>query len=317
LILRLETGSMDSPLGGIAMLAKVKVKDIRPNPFQARKNFDKEAIQALADEIKSVGLWPGALRGRRKDGHVELCFGHRRLEAVKVLKWPEVEVDVVELTDEEMATQSLIENLQRQGLNDVEKAEGIVSLVKQLRKSRGYDENKAIQEIASMLGLSVAWTKNLIQLASYDESAKDEIRKGRIAGRTAMEANRVGGPELVKTAAEKKIPVHKLTDIGKKIGEISDPQIRETIKKKVVKGEIVEPEEIQKKARQMVGKSKKDDSPPDLVIVIAQWTREIDGWIGQLDQVTPYIEYIDGVPKIADAFRKSVRELIARLQKFV
>lgn len=299
------------------MLTKVKVKDIKPNPFQARKNFDKDAIKMLADEIKAVGLWPGALRGRRKGAHIELCFGHRRLEAVKALKWSDVEVDVVELTDEEMATQSLIENLQRQGLNDVEKAEGIVSLVTQLKKARGYDENKAIQEIASMLGLSVAWTKNLIQLASFDESSKDEIRKGRIAGRTAMEANRVGGPELVKTAAEKKIPLHKLTDIGKKINEIPDSGVRETIKKKVVKGEITEPEDIQKKARQMVGRQKKDDSPPDLIIVIAKWTREIDGWIGQLDAVTPYIEYIDGVPKIAEAFRKSVRNLIARLEKLV
>src|SRR5262245_13243759 len=98
------------------MLRKIKVKDIRPNPFQHRKTTDAQAIQSLAREIDKVGLWAGALRGRESDGHVQLCFGHRRLAAVKELGWKEVDVDVVELSDEDMALQALVENLQREGL---------------------------------------------------------------------------------------------------------------------------------------------------------------------------------------------------------
>src|SRR5713226_5680034 len=100
------------------MIARVRVKDIRPNPFQVRKTYDRQTIKALAQEIESVGLWAGALRGRRSEGTVQLCFGHRRFEAVKELSWKEVDVDIVELSDDEMATQSLVENLQREGLND-------------------------------------------------------------------------------------------------------------------------------------------------------------------------------------------------------
>jgi len=253
------------------MITKVKVREIKPNPFQARKGYDRESVKALADEIKAVGLWSGALRGRRRDGKVELCFGHRRLEAVKLLGWPEVEVDVVELSDEEMATQSLIENLQRQGLNDVEKAEGIVALVSQLKKTKRFDDSAAVQEVAAKLGLSVAWTKELMRIAGFDESSKAEIRGGRIAGRTALEASRIGGPEMIKVAAEKKLPVHTLTAIGQKIGEISDAEVRERIKKKVLKGEVVSPEEIQKKAREMTGR-RQTDTPPDLIVVIGRWT---------------------------------------------
>jgi ParB-like chromosome segregation protein Spo0J len=68
------------------MLRKVKINQIRANPFQPRKSYDREAIKSLAAEINRVGLWAGSLRGWERDSHVELCFGHRRLEAVKTLK---------------------------------------------------------------------------------------------------------------------------------------------------------------------------------------------------------------------------------------
>jgi ParB family chromosome partitioning protein len=110
------------------MIREVKVSDIKPNPFQARKTQDQDAIRSLANEIKTVGLWPGALRGRQKNGHIELCFGHRRLEAVKLLGWKKVEV--VELSDEELALQSLIENLQREGLNDADRGDGIAAYIR-------------------------------------------------------------------------------------------------------------------------------------------------------------------------------------------
>src|SRR5215467_12971554 len=112
------------------MIRKVKIKDIRPNPFQPRKKQDAEAIKGLAEEISRMGLWAGALRGRDKDGHVELCFGHRRLEAVKLIGWKEVEVDIHRLSDEDMALQALIENVQREGLNEADRAEGIAECVK-------------------------------------------------------------------------------------------------------------------------------------------------------------------------------------------
>ena len=110
------------------MKVVVPVKDILPNPWQARKKMDRESIRALAEEIKASGLWPGSLRGRMKGSHVELCYGHRRLAALKVLGWDKAEVEVDELTDEEMALQSLAENFQREGLSDIEKANLVADL---------------------------------------------------------------------------------------------------------------------------------------------------------------------------------------------
>ena len=72
------------------MKVVIPVKNVFPNPFQARKKMDRDAVKALADEIRENGLWPGALRGRMKGDRVELCFGHRRLAAIKSLGWKEV-----------------------------------------------------------------------------------------------------------------------------------------------------------------------------------------------------------------------------------
>ena len=54
-----------------------------------------------------------------------------------------------------------------------------------------------------------------------------------------------------------------------------------------------------------------------IVVVIANWTEEIRRWNRQLDQVLPYIEYIDSQPKVAERFRAAVRDLTDRLAKFL
>lgn len=301
------------------MIKKVKVKDIRPNPFQARKTSEPEAIKSLAEEIRKVGLWAGALRGREQNGHVELCFGHRRLDAVKVIGWKEVEVDVVALTDEEMALQALVENLQREGLNDADKGDGMKAYIKlRMESSKDSIRVESIRkELCSLLGLSEGRVLALLQIAGFDEPAKKVIRERKIAGTTAAEAHRIGGSEAVKVAAEKKLSAHTVQGIGQKVREIKDEAIRSRVKEEFVKGKVTTPEEVVKKARQLEGRKKKDDAPPDLLLVIGNWTVQIKQWNEQLDQVIRYLAYIDSVPQVAEKFRDAVKELIARLEKFI
>src|SRR5262245_11802581 len=111
------------------MLKTIALKDIPPNRFNIRQDYNPEATNELAEELEDVGLWVGSLRERMHNGRVELCFGHRRWMALKKLHQDVVTIDILDLTDEQMMEQGLIENLQRQGLNDMEKAEGIRQLV--------------------------------------------------------------------------------------------------------------------------------------------------------------------------------------------
>src|SRR5215471_11552088 len=95
------------------MLKTIYVNKILPNLFNVCTTYDEDSIKEIADEIEVTGFWNGSLRGRMKGDKVELCFGHRRLMALKKLKVPVVQVDIVALNDDEMAIQGLTENLQR------------------------------------------------------------------------------------------------------------------------------------------------------------------------------------------------------------
>src|SRR5262245_25535312 len=102
-------------------LKHVPLSDIVPNPFQSRSTFDEADVRSLADEIQAEGLWNTVFQARRNGhGKFELVYGHRRMAALRLLKYKTVPIEVVDLTDAQMALRSLEENLQRQGLTDLE-----------------------------------------------------------------------------------------------------------------------------------------------------------------------------------------------------
>ena len=274
------------------MKVVVPIKDILPNPYQARKKMDKEAIRNLAEEIKASGLWPGSLRGRMKGSHVELCYGHRRLAALKHLGWDKVEVEVDELTDEEMALQGLAENFQREGLSDIEKAQGLHVMVDLLVK-QNLSEAEAMKRVSKFVGLSEAWIRDLLSMLDMEGAVQRAIRDRKIAGRTALEAHRFGGKQMVATAVVHKLPVHKISAIAKKIRSIPDAEVRDHVRKEVVKGKLVEPERVEEKARKMM-KGRKVKAPEDLDRILADWTYLIKHWNEKADELLLYKRFFGG-----------------------
>jgi ParB family chromosome partitioning protein len=230
------------------MIRTVKLKDILPNPYQPRKSADPAAIQSLADEIQKVGFW-GGLRGREKDGQIELCFGQRRLDALKLLKRKEVEVDIVPLTDEEMALQALIENEQREGLTDADKGEAIEQYV-ELRCAKGKSSREDIvEELGRILGYSRSRIHELRQIARLDEEVKQPIREHRIAGRTALAAHRFGGTEGVKAAIANSLSFGTMTQIQSTYAELpqkteDDKAAKAKVVESFTKGKITRAEDV-------------------------------------------------------------------------
>jgi len=293
------------------MKVVVPTKNILPNPFQARKKMDRASVQALADEIKENGLWPGALRGRMKNDKVELCYGHRRLAAVKNLGWKEVEVEIAELTDEEMAVQNLAENLQREGLTDIEKAESIHMMLQRMTRA-GTKEPEAMGRISKLLGLSGGWIKDLLSLLELEKPVQQAIRDKAIAGRTALEAHRLGGHQMVKTAIEKKLPVHKLSNIAQKLRRIPDDGVRAKVKSQVISGRVITPEQVQAKAKELL-KGRKLSSPADLERVLIEWTKKIRSWSSDLDELMLYKSFLKG--DAAASVRSEAQKLANRLTR--
>jgi ParB/RepB/Spo0J family partition protein len=295
------------------MKATVPIDQIVGNPFQARKKVDGESIRALAEEIRAFGLWPGALRGRLKNGKVELCYGHRRLAALKQLGWREVEVDIVDLSDEEMALQSLAENLQRVGLSDLEKADAIQLMIKKLVQ-KGSTEQDALHRVCRLVGLSEAWIKDLLSMRDLEPGVQKAIREKKIAGRTALEAHRLGGAQMVKTAAKKGLAVHAISKLSQKLRQVPDAEVREKLRVQVSKGRLTQPGELDAMARKLL-KGRKIKPPENLEKLVGEWLAWFEEAEAKADAMLALRKHLKAGDGATVKFRVAVTRLIKKLEK--
>lgn len=107
---------------------EVSVSEIRPNPYQPRKEFEPAAIEELAQSIKEHGIIQPLIVRKSIKGF-ELVAGERRLRAAKLSGLKQVPVVVKAYTDQQLMEIALIENLQRENLNPLEEAEAYEKLI--------------------------------------------------------------------------------------------------------------------------------------------------------------------------------------------
>ena len=110
------------------VLKNLKITDIEPNREQARKKFDEEAILELSESIKMYGVIQPIVV-TKKDGYYSIIAGERRWRAAKKAGLKEIPAIIREDDDKTNKQISLIENIQRENLNAVEKAYGIRALM--------------------------------------------------------------------------------------------------------------------------------------------------------------------------------------------
>jgi ParB/RepB/Spo0J family partition protein len=309
------------------MAAQIPLTDIIDNPFQPRTSFDEGALRSLAAEIEAEGFWNGSLQGRRtKKGKVELVFGHRRLRALRLLKVPSVKIDLVDLTDAQMALRSLEENLQREGLTDVEKSDAVKQTVDQVKaeyRAAGKAPDQAIQDVAERLGLSRRWVTELCQIAgSMLPRTRSLVEAKHLTAQTAFAAKQWGGDTYVETLAKlgKQAakdgtvakPTHMTVKAMRKVVQQAPEPIREKLKTLIVEGTVTTPVEAERRARSLNAShvKRQREPPPDLRAVIIGWTDRIKDWEKQMREVQPYMEYVEEVPKIAEQFRNALGQFI-------
>jgi len=150
----------------------VSPSEIRPNPFQPRKDFDSEkAVQAFEDlkaSIKSKGLIQ-PLTVREVNGEYELIAGERRLRACQELGLEHVPIHILQVEkDVDMMELALIENLQRDNLNPLEEAEAYALLADKYELSH--------EEIASNIGKSRAAVTNAMRLLKLPQEIKIALK---------------------------------------------------------------------------------------------------------------------------------------------
>ena len=164
--------SLGAPEESSVSSLSVSPNDIRPNPFQPRKDFDSDkAVQAFEDlkaSIKSKGLIQ-PITVREVNGEYELIAGERRLRACQELGLETIPIHILTVDkDVDMMELALIENLQRDNLNPLEEAEAYSLL------SEKYDLSH--EEIAGNIGKSRAAITNAMRLLKLPAEIKVALK---------------------------------------------------------------------------------------------------------------------------------------------
>ncbi len=155
-------------------LVYVSIERIVPNPRQPRQVFDEDGLSALANSIKSAGLMqPIVVRQVSGSETFELIAGERRWRAAELAGLKQLPTLVRDIDDRTSAEWALIENLQREDLNPIDRAEAFDRLV--------VDFDVTQQDIAKQLGISRSSVANFLRLNDLEPFAKDSVRDGRIS----------------------------------------------------------------------------------------------------------------------------------------
>lgn len=113
-----------------ARYARLDIDAVQPNPRQPRRFFEAEGLRGLAESIKTIGHLEDILV-RPRDDHYELVLGERRWRATRLAGLPQIPAKIVELDDEETRAISIVENIHRENLTNVEEAFAFKSYVDQ------------------------------------------------------------------------------------------------------------------------------------------------------------------------------------------
>lgn len=151
----------------------ILLDDIRPNPYQPRRNFEVAALEELAASIKENGvLQPIILRKSTVKGY-EIIAGERRFRASKLAGNETVPAIVREMDEEKMMEVAILENLQREDLTSLEEAEAYEMMMKKL--------NLTQEEVAKRLGKSRPYIANYLRLLGLSPTVKEMLQKNVIS----------------------------------------------------------------------------------------------------------------------------------------
>ena len=202
---------------------KIKVIEIEPNRDQPRRNFDEDALEELANSIKTYGVLQPIIVNKKED-YYEIVAGERRWRAAKKAGLEEmpciIKDDITERSNKEIA---LIENLQRVDLNPIDKAKGLRELID--------DYGMTQKELADSIGISRSNIANSVRILNLDPRVIELAQDGKLTEGHCRNLVMIEDPEKQYKAALNIIAKNEsVRDIerkvkNKKVSENTNPRL--------------------------------------------------------------------------------------------
>ena len=151
---------------------EIRLDHIVPNPRQPRRDFSDDELQELQLSLQASGLLQPIAVRPRNDGKFELIAGERRFRAATRLGWNTIPAVIRDVSDEQLLSLALVENLQREDLNPIEEAEGFRQLIN--------DFGLAHQQVAQAVGKDRSTVTNALRLLTLPDDVQRLVREGSL-----------------------------------------------------------------------------------------------------------------------------------------
>ncbi|MCD6577968.1 ParB/RepB/Spo0J family partition protein [bacterium] len=215
--------SENSPISG-KNIELIGVHKILPNPDQPRKTFNEEKLMSLSKTIARDGIISPIIVIKKNDKYI-IVAGERRYRAAKLANLNEIPCIIKELHDDDIMLYSLLENIQREDLNSIERADAIFNLMNKTGLTH--------EKLGELLGYSRVYVTNTLRLLKLPQVVKGLIVSGKLSeghGRTLAVLDEAKALKYAKFAIEKSLSVRQLEDLLK-----NKPSSKKRTKSKIKK----------------------------------------------------------------------------------
>jgi len=245
------------------ILVLIDIKLISANPYQPRKEFNKEALDELKKSILQNGLIQPITVRRKGEKQFELISGERRLRACTEIGMQTIPAYIIHVTTKEaMVALSLIENIQREDLNPIEIANSYRRLIGECNMSQ--------DEIAEKVGKNRSTITNFLRLLKLPKKIQSNLINGKISTGHARALINVQTEkaqlDILDQILKNKLSVRKVESLVKQLSKNVPLQINDNVKhKKQNSVKDISLRDLEDKLRKIFGtkvecKQKKDNS---------------------------------------------------------
>ncbi|MBT9054914.1 chromosome partitioning protein ParB [Lactobacillus delbrueckii subsp. bulgaricus] len=193
--------------------------EVRPNPYQPRKNFNEKKLAELAESIKENGVLQPIIV-RRSVGGYEIIAGERRCRASELAGQATIPAIIRQFDESQMMEVAILENLQREDLTPLEEAQAYEMLQKNLGLTQ--------EEVSKKMGKSRPYITNYLRLLTLPQKTKGLLQRGELSmgqARTLLglkDKDRID--ELAKRVVKEGMPVRKVEALVAKMNERGQKQ---------------------------------------------------------------------------------------------
>ena len=159
--------------GASADILLIPADMIEPNPFQPRMSFDQEALEELAESIRTLGLIQPVTVRRKSENKYQIISGERRFRASRLTGMEMIPAYIRDTDDQGMLEMAIVENIQREDLDPIEVAMSYQRLIEEC--------NLTQEQMAARVGKKRASVTNFLRLLKLPAKVQHDLKVGLLS----------------------------------------------------------------------------------------------------------------------------------------